>query len=111
MIRGAGRINAVAVAQRGASLASALPTLAAHPPLRAAGAGNASAADPHVGAARPVHASRLSCLAAGYTSASAAHLIIRAARPVEAGFARGTTHTGASAGGACEALAAITRSG
>ena len=33
------------------------------------------------------------------------------ARPVEAGFARGTTHTGASAGVACEALAAITRCG
>jgi hypothetical protein len=55
----------------------------------------------------PVHAG----LARGTATGRAAHLIIRAARPVEAGFARGTTHTGASAGVACEALAAITRSG
>jgi len=55
----------------------------------------------------PVHAG----LARGTATGRAAHLIIRAARLVEAGFARGTTHTGASAGVACEALAAITRSG
>jgi hypothetical protein len=156
MIRGAGRINAVAVAQRGANRALALPTLAAHPPLRAAGYASASGAHLRVGAARTIHASRLSCLAAGYASASAAHLINWAARPVHAGFARGTTgcathvgigtttalhagltrgtatgraadliidtttavhagltrgttHTGASAGVACEASAAITR--
>jgi hypothetical protein len=62
MIFGAGSRNAVVAAQRGASLASAHSTLALLP-LRAAGYASVSGADPRVGAARTVDASR-SCLAA-----------------------------------------------
>jgi hypothetical protein len=78
MIFGAGSRNAAAAAQRGASLALALPTLA-HLPLRAAGYASASVADPHVGATRTIDASR-SCLAA----LGAADLRVGAARIIDA---------------------------
>jgi hypothetical protein len=71
MIWGAGSRNAAAVAQRGATRAFAHLTHTLLP-FRAAGYASVSGADPHVGAARTIHASRLSCLAAGDASASAA---------------------------------------